>query len=272
MNRSDHPPGQHPTPQGRHQRELDRLALRHVRPLVVIGQRSVLLRAEEGPSFQVPLQWLERWGGTFGTASSASANARRGGKGEFERGPAGKTDRGGKPAWLLYFSCPECFRRCAVLYSARGQYKYACHKCERPVWQYNGSGGQLAERTRLNHRNAAARIRRYYLQQQTGIKPPKMTWRRYEALCRLIEAHEILAQEVQLDQLQRSLARLGQNADPPEEQPPSKWALAILKMDAWATRQTSWHRRGKPRDTPGEGTRKKLAKIELTAVKDAAKI
>ena len=255
----------HPTTDG----GLDRLALHQIRPLVQIGQKSVLLKAEEGPSFEIPLQWLERWGGTFGSISSAAANSRRGGSTKAGETPE-KSDRGGKPAWLLYFSCPECFRRCAVLYSAPGKYKYACCECERPMWTDSGWGGS-PERTRLIHRNAATRLRRDYLP-QPDIKPRGRTWRRYAALCRLLEAHELLALEVELFQLQGSLTRLVQKAGSPPELIQNKWALSILKIDKWATRQTSWHRRGKPRDTPGEGTRKKLAKIELTAVKNAAEI
>ena len=263
--------------------EREKLVTRQVRHLVQIGQGVVFLKAADGRAFQLPLLWLERWGGTFGTASSAAANARRGGQGEFERAPASEpTDRGGSPAWLLYFSCPKCSKRCRVLYTPFGEADHSCPKCTKLTPQgrcgpttgrKNAHPRNKRQRFLLQHQLAAERIRRDYLQ-HTGPaygprllaplaipKPPRMTWHRYKALCRLVEAHDLLAMEMQVHQLQLTLARLVPTAKAPPEHRPSKWAQAILAIDAWATRQTSWHRRGKPRDTPGEGTREKLARM-----------
>lgn len=272
--------------------ELDRLEVRQVRPLVEIGQGLVHLKANGGPDFPLALNWLERWGGTFGPRSSAAANARRGDPVLAEdddlpeQDPDSSTDRGGRPAWLLYFSCPECARRCRVLYSARGQSRYACHKCTRPAWQStttSSSGGPDASswdqrhRFRLKHQRAADRIRRDYLQHAGPApspllstcyaipKPHRMTWRRYEALCRLVEAHEMLALEVQLSHLQKTLAKMVPGMETPPEHPPSRWARAVLTLDAWALRQRSWHRRGRPRDTLGQGTRERLARMATSA-------
>ena len=274
-----------PTPPNRRPRwnERERLVTRQVRHLVQIGQGVVFLKTADGRTFQLPLQWLERWGGTFGTASSAAANARRGGKGELAQAPANETtDRGGKPAWLLYFSCPKCSKRCRVLYTPFGEADHSCPTCAN-LRDIGGSGPATGrknahpwnrrQRFLLQHQQAAERIRRDYLQ-HTGPacgprllapiaipKPPRMTWHRYKALCRLVEAHDLLAVEMQVHQMQLTLARLVPTAKAPPEHRPSKWAQAILTIDAWATRQTSWHRRGKPRDTPGQGTREKLARM-----------
>jgi hypothetical protein len=279
--------------------ELDRLEVRQVRPLVEIGQATVDLSVgQQQAPLTLTLDWLERWGGTFGPRSSAAANARRGaGSGERflrrwdeanglrEPDPGSTADRGGRPAWLLYLSCPQCSRRCRVLYSSPGQHQYACPKCVRPIWRSNtvsASGSRKAgewarrERTRLKHQQAADRIRCDYLN-HTGAapsmlmpaslsipKPSRMTWVRFEALCRLVEAHETLAMEVQLAQLQASLARALPDRDTAPEQDMGRWARTVLRLDAWALRQRNWHRRGRPRDTPGQGTRERAARLETS--------
>ena len=86
----------------------------------------------------------------------------------------------------------------------------------------SGAGKSLwhkRERARIQHQLQASRIRRDYLQHtkphrgllvphaRTIPKPPRMTWERYEALCRLVEAHETLAMSYQLQGLQ-SLNRI----------------------------------------------------------------
>lgn len=284
--------------------EVDRLEVKTVRPLVQVGQESVLVHVgAKGQPLMLSLLWLERWGGTFGTASSAEANHKRGRPsgerfleqldledGAMAPDPDRTADRGQVPAWLLYLACPRCARRCRVLYSRRGQHQYGCPKCERPAapsncWRASGTGKPAAarERQRLMHQDAALRIRRRYLNDngpRTGpvlapawvtlTKPRGMTWRRFEALARLVEAHETLAMMATLTSAQHTLARLaGERWEPSvedqkQEQDSTRWAQTVLRVDAWALRQRSWHRRGKPRDTPGQGTRARLARLETS--------
>ena len=274
--------------------ELDRLTVKQVRPLVQKGQESVLLElGSQRKQVRLTLDWLQRWGGTFGPKSSAEANRNRGKTSserflatDVEPSPERKADRGQVPAWLLYLSCPKCDRRCCVLYSLRAQHDYACPKCTKPCDANRDNGpsgteGQWAKRERAitSHRLHAGRIRRDYLGfggPLPGIlaasarripKPPRMTWNRYEALVRLVEAHETIAMGLQLGAMYGSLNRLtGTQAHPTlaerqDEQDMLRWARSILFLDAWALRQRSWHRCGKPRDTPGQGTRERLARL-----------
>ncbi len=273
-----------------------------IRPLVEIHQPSVQFDlARHGARVFLELEWMVRWGGTFGTNSSAEANACRN-KNSSEKlfnhldkqnqhrsaDTQPNTDRGQVPAWLLYLKCPQCFRRCRVLYSLHSKFDYGCTKCNRPAWPSNTwsvsghrSAGPAAkcERMRLKHSQAAERIRQGYLfhteshtelfqpSADTIPKPLRMTWRRYQALCRLIEAHEYLAIIAQCGHVQSSLHRLNDLSNQStlvegvEGNNGTSSAYRILKMDAWALRQRSWHRRGKPRDTPGEGTRARLRKV-----------
>lgn len=274
--------------------ELDRLTVKQVRPLVQKGQESVLLElGSQRRQVWLTLDWLQRWGGTFGPKSSAEANRNRG-KSSVDRvmarceepSPERKADRGQVPAWILYLSCPKCARRCRVLYSLRAQHDYACPKCTKPCDANrdngpSGTSGQGAKRERavISHRLHAGRIRRDYLgfsgplpgllaSSARGIpKPPRMTWNRYEALVRLVEAHETIAMGLQLGAMYGSLNRLTGTQTHPTlaerqgEQDMLRWAHRILVVDAWALRQRSWHRRGKPRDTPGQGTRERLARL-----------
>ena len=293
--------------------EVDRLEVKAIRPLVQVGQVSVKVHVgAKGRPLLLSLLWLERWGGTFGPRSSAEANRNRSRPGrerflhrlDLQDGtrkldPERTADRGGRPAWLLYLQCPRCARRCRVLYSRRGQHQYGCPKCERPAFASNcwtPSGGRSAgpaskrERQRLMHQEAAARIRRQYLNDtgpRTGPllapamatlpKPPRMTWERFGALARLVEAHETLAMMAALAGAQQTLARItGQEKGETlehrvQEQNTARWARAVLVMDAWALRQRSWHRRGQPRDTPGQGTRARLAR-EAAATTEGSRL
>jgi hypothetical protein len=277
--------------------EAERLEVHQVRPLVDVGQETVrvLLGPERHP-LTLTLTWLERWGGTFGPRSSAAANRGRGRTSEQRLdGPAlepeGTSDRGSRPAWLLYLKCPQCSRRCRVLNSPRGQHAYGCPKCvplAYPCSRRSGSGtrrnpGAVAERKRMKHQEAADRILATYLGHtgsRRGLitparwaidKPPRMTWLRFEALCRLVEAHETLATMAQLHVMELTLSRLTGGevpAIPPDQKATRRmelWAGLVLRHDAWALRQRSWHRRGLPRDTPGQGTRERLARLETSA-------
>ena len=259
--------------------ELDRLELRQVRPLVVIGQDSVALVA--GPD-QTPitlaLRWTARTGGTFGTASSAAANALRGASSsERFRRPLEPTTttaaRGGCVAWHLSLVCPECSSSCIRLYSPIAQHQYSCPKCTRPNNYATNRPGASEQRRRqqLAHEAAAAKILVQYLGHHgpaPGLfrpaaiaKPKGMTWLRFEALCRLLEAHQMLALMAELEGIKNRLARLVPGvADAQSPDQATRWANAVLRMDAWALRQRSWHRRGKPRDTPGQATREATKK------------
>lgn len=278
--------------------ELDRIECRQVRPLVQKGQESVQLKV--GPHQKplwLSLDWLERWGGTFGSRSSAEANGKRGRDSvdrlmedlsdaeQAER----SSDRGQVPAWLLYLKCPACARRCRVLYSRRLEHVYRCRTCTNPAHVCGShsavSGkdkGTRAKQDRLaeKHRAAANRIRRDYLQHTGPLKggmlaparasiskPRGMTWVRFEALCRLLEAHETVAMMASLAAWQTSVSKLpGLDLAPTlnqreQERDVYRWANTVLRVDAWALRQRSWHRRGLPRDTPGEGTRRAIARL-----------
>jgi hypothetical protein len=288
--------------------EVDRIELKQVRPLVQVGQVSVQLQV--GPQQKplwLSLEWLERWGGTFGPRSSVAAARRRaelateGSAGRYlrrldeqagdrERNPEEAVDRGTRPAWMLYLSCPRCARRCTVLCSRRGQHQYACTKCERPAsrsncWNPSGSDRSpwaRAERQRLQHEEAAARIRRDYLgytgrtggllQPPTRIipKPPRMTWDRYDALVRLVEAHETLALMATMANLSGLMSRvMGEDRAPRlderrQEADMQRWARTVLRLDAWALRQRTWLRKGQPHVPPGRSARAKLARLETS--------
>ena len=261
-------------------RELDRLEVKQIRPLVQRGQQSFELDIENKQQPVVlALNWLERWGGTFGPKSSAEANCNRNvpsgerflrrldqQNGEAEVDPDRTIDRGQVPAWLLYFNCPKCGRRCMVLYSLKGQNDYACPRCTKPCYpdREGGPSGtgksrwEKRERARIKHQLKAERIRRDYLKHtepntmvlvphaSTIPKPKRMSWRRYEALCRLVEAHETLALLSQLPGLRhlfdRVEGRTSNLSDEHGEKNFESWANRILKVDAWALRQRSWSR------------------------------
>jgi hypothetical protein len=150
---------------------MDRLDTKAVRPYVNSGEASTEWETKAG-LFRLDLIWQERSGGTFGTGSAAYANyLRRCIKKPIERSAVAKignpNDRGRTSAWILYFSCPTCSRRCRVLYSKKGKNKFGCVKCNRPAypsnsWPYTGRRNahniNLVGREMKRHQHMAEKI------------------------------------------------------------------------------------------------------------------
>ena len=198
--------------------EMDRMATVDVRRKVDVADQTFSCSNVFG-SFTLDLLWLQRWGGTFGPSSAAFARQLR----LDNNKPINESrlesrrsldDRGMRPAWILFFSCPACKRRCRVLYSLKGINKFACVKCNRPAYQSNtwphtgrrnAGGASMLERTRLRHRQTAARITKKYLRPlrkeilANGLagahaipRPARMTKARFEILRHRIVIHKQL--------------------------------------------------------------------------------
>lgn len=278
-------------------RELEVVTVREVRPMVEIGQAEVPLWLGIPPKLvHVGLHWLERYGGTFGPRSSAEATTKRSRRSidrfleEDEPPPPERlADRGKVSAWILYLSCPRCFRRCRLLRTVRGQHRWGCPLCCHALHPgaEHGAGHAGPKRESDRHREKATRIRRDYLGMPAADagdlyfkpaaywiqKPPgcKITHERWEALIRLAKAHETLWQIHWLEYMQRSLGKLpgvGAALAPTmdsriEQRNATRWAKSVLRIDRWALRQKSWHRRGQPRDT--SNYRQAAAKLGTSA-------
>lgn len=153
--------------------EMDKLTTREVRDQIEVGSSQASLSRTWG-SLVLDLIWLERTAGIFGPGSAAYARQLRlDVKKPPERACLEKmrdvADRGKRSAWLLYFACPRCSRRCRVLYSLKGVNEFGCIKCNRPAypsncWPYTGrrnaKGISRSGREMLKHKSAAARISR----------------------------------------------------------------------------------------------------------------
>lgn len=87
------------------------------------------------------------------------------------------------------------------------------------------------------------------LAMKTSPRSP-IHWERWEALHQLVMAHETLAALAWGDALNRYAIQLGLEPSAPE----GGWLAALaaeqLKENSWATRQSSWHHRGRPRPGP----------------------
>jgi len=152
--------------------EMERIDTKSLRSNVKIKDEKAYIHTTSGP-LEVKLIWLERTGGTFGPGSAAFATLLR--QSIKSRLDASKLvclgdphDRGLRKAWILYFSCPRCSRRCRVLYGRKGTSEFGCVKCNRPAypsncWPYTGRlnarGISHLERTRLKHEQAAMRLK-----------------------------------------------------------------------------------------------------------------
>lgn len=161
--------------------EMDRLDTKTVRSRVQSQEPFVDWETKEGP-IRLGLLWRERKGGTFGSGSAAYANyLRRCIKTPIERDAVARigdpNDRGQKSAWVLYFSCPTCSRRCRVLYSRKGKREFGCVKCNRPAypsnsWPYTGRRNarstSLMGREMLRHQQIATKLEKKIRREKKG--------------------------------------------------------------------------------------------------------
>ena len=76
-------------------------------------------------------------------------------------------------------------------------------------------------------------------------------WERWEALRQLCLAHETLSMAAWSEAIHRLALPVGVDAEAPDHRLEISRAQELLKENAWATRQSSWHRGGKPRQGPG---------------------
>ena len=85
-------------------------------------------------------------------------------------------------------------------------------------------------------------------------KPPGSTlhWERWEALRQLCLAHETLSMAAWSEAIHRLALQVGADAEAPDHRLEISRAQELLKENSWATRQSSWHRRGWPRPGPSE--------------------
>ena len=79
----------------------------------------------------------------------------------------------------------------------------------------------------------------------------KMHWERWEALCQLVSAHETLALEAYAQQINFMSKKSGQDLSMINFNSQLDQAQQTLLQNSWATRQSSWHRQGRPRPGPG---------------------
>jgi hypothetical protein len=215
---------------------MDRIDTRDVRPLVQTKDDNACLQ-RNGEPLRINLLWQERWGGTFGPQSSSFATRLRR-NADFSNKPLllpsqhiNIDDRGQRPAWVMFFACPTCDRRCRVLYSLKGRNEYGCGKCNRPAWESNtwphtgrrnARGVSALERARLKHEQAARRLKVKLMGQPAAVglsehvktaqaplrKPARMSRYCSDDLSHQIRVHEGLSMMAQIKSAQHTLARL----------------------------------------------------------------
>ena len=75
-------------------------------------------------------------------------------------------------------------------------------------------------------------------------------WERWEGLRQLCLAHETLSMAAWSEAIHRIGLRVGVDDPVPDHRLEISRAQEQLNDNAWATRQSSWHRRGRPRPGP----------------------
>ena len=216
--------------------EMDRIDTRDVRPLVQIKD-DIANFQRNGELLRINLLWQERWGGTFGPRSSSFATRLRR-NADFSKKPLllhsphiDINDRGQRPAWIMYFACPTCDRRCRVLYSLKGRNEYGCGKCNRPAWESNtwpytgrrkARGVSALERARMKHEQASRRLRekclgkplmQYSIKDRLSLtpalrKPDRMSQARFDEIYYQHQIHQQLALLAKLRLAEMTLRKL----------------------------------------------------------------
>ena len=250
------------------------ITLRDVRPLVEPKQESVALPEMGQP---LSLSWQYRRGGCFGPQSSAAMNQRQQIPREQRDRSASDLDRGATGGWHLLLICPVCSKHRKKLFAHSWAEKlrpdfrlWACGPCHRVTYEScNRPGSKRGPKPDSydfrKHEEAALKIKRDFMKlnpEDEGLpanllvlKPSpdnKMHWERWEALCQLVSAHETLALGSFANRVSALSGKAVQALSMINFNSQLDQAQKILLQNSWATRQSSWHRQGRPRPGPGE--------------------
>jgi hypothetical protein len=240
-----------------------------VRPLVEVNQQTIRL-PQMGDSLS--LLWRWRSGGCLGPEAAAAMNARQRQAREGRPAAEPQLDRGATGGWDLV--CPLCSRTCRRLFAPRwsqparpSSRPWGCRSCHRVTYESSNrtgsSRGRRPPSSRYRkHEEAALKIRRDFM----GVAPEELHlpslflawrprgssihWERWAALCQLVLAHETLSMAAWSEAIHRLALQVGVDAEAPDHRLEISRAQELLKENAWATRQSSWHRKGWPRPGP----------------------
>ena len=247
------------------------IRVRDVRPLVEVNQQTIRL-PQMGDSLS--LLWRWRSGGCLGPEAAAAMNARQRQAREGRPATEPQLDRGATGGWHLDLVCPLCSRTCRRLFApswsqpARPSSRpWGCRSCHRVTYESSNrpgsSRGRRPPSSRYRkHEEAALKIRRDFM----GVAPEELHlpslflawrprgssihWERWAALCQLVLAHETLSMAAWSEAIHRLALQVGVDAEAPDHRLEISRAQELLKENAWATRQSSWHRKGWPRPGP----------------------
>lgn len=244
-----------------------------VRPLVDVNQQAIRL-PQMGDSLS--LLWRWRSGGCLGPEAAAALNARQRQPREDRPAAEPPLDRGVTGGWHLDLVCPVCAKPCRKLFAHSWSERirpdarlWACRFCHRVTYASSNRPGSSNGRRPPSyqyqkHEEAALKIRRDFM----GVAPEELYlpslflawkargstlhWERWKALRQLCLAHETLSMAAWSEAIHRLALQVGVDDPAQDHQLEISRARELLKENAWATRQSSWHRRGRPRPGPSE--------------------
>ena len=231
------------------------IRVRDVRPLVELHQQTVLLDQVGKP---LALLWRWRSGGCLGPESAAAMNARQ--RQAREKRPAAEPplDRGATGGWHQDLICPVCANACRRLFCPRWSLLFrpesrpwACRRCHRVTYASSNrpgssNGSRPPSYRYRKHTEAAERIQRDFMRSPTTLRS-RIHAERREALLQLATAHKILATLAWKEELTCHAIQLGLGPAAAEVGRWAKLAAGQIRENSWATRQSSWHRHGRPR-------------------------
>jgi hypothetical protein len=233
-----------------------RLPIGEVRHLLAPGQTSLTL--SDPPAESLAIAWVKK-GGTFGHQSALEANHRQR-LPRSSRQPMPVLDRGSTDAWQPYWLCQGCNRRARILVNrlldlARtiGPRLWTCQRCSRYRWPSQRLPGTCNGRRPPSWHYAMHQLHIRRIQDALDT-PQRLSAERREALERLSLAHHVLAVTALAEALPKTAPGARLWVPRPSVVPADLIAQARsdLREQAWALRQTSWHRAGRPRPGPEE--------------------
>lgn len=242
-----------------------------VRPLVEVNQQTIRL-PQMGDSLSLLWRWRSR--GCLGPEAAAAMNARQRQAREGRPAAEPQLDHGATGGWHLDLVCPLCSRTCRRLFAPRwsqparpSSRPWGCRSCLRVTYESSNRPGSSRgcrppSSQYRKHEEAALKIRRDFM----GVAPEErhlpsmflawkapgstLHWERWEALRQLCLAHETLSMAASSEPIHRLALQVVADAEAPDHRLEISRAQELLRENSWATRQSSWHRRGWPRPGP----------------------
>lgn len=219
---------------------------------------TVIVEDVQQPEIWVPLtlRWRYRSGGCLEPQAFAAMNSRQRIPRSSRPTEEPQLDRGARGGWHLDLVCLLCSSACRRLFASRwsdparpSSRPWACRRYHRVTYESSNRPGSSRGRPEdpSGFHGGFALEGLHQPNLFLAWKVSALHWGRWDALRQLCLAHEIFSMAAWSEAIHRLTLQVGVDDPAPDHRLEVTRAQELLKENAWATRQSSWHRGGKPR-------------------------